>query len=104
MKKGIKEFLKDIIYYIVGGSIYAIAVTVFLSANQISPGGVTGVATILNYLFQLPIGATVFVINIPLFIIAFIKFGKGFIVKTVLATAITSGLLDIFDALLPKIK
>ena len=104
MKKGIKEFLKDIIYYIVGGSIYAIAVTVFLSANKISPGGVTGVATILKYLFQLPIGATVFIINIPLFIIAFIKFGKGFIIKTVLATAITSGLLDISDAVLPKIE
>ena len=94
MKKGIKEFLKDMVYYIVGGSIYAIAVTVFLSSNQISPGGVTGVATILNYLFNLPIGAMVFIINVPLFIIAFLKFGKGFIIKTVLATAITSGLLD----------
>ncbi len=104
MKKGIKEILKDFVYYLVGGTIYSIAVTVFLSSNQISPGGVTGVATILNYLFKLPIGATVFIINIPLFIIAFFKFGKGFIVKTVLATAITSGLLDVINALLPKVK
>ncbi len=100
----VKEFLKDIIYYIVGGSIYSVAVTTFLSVNEISPGGVTGIATFLNYLFDLPIGAMVFVINIPLFIIAFIKFGKGFIIKTAVATAVTSVLLDSLVLILPSPK
>ncbi len=104
MKQRVTEFLKDILYYAVGGSIYAVSVTVFLSANEISPGGITGVATILNYLFNLPIGATVFVINIPLFIVAFLKFGKDFILKTVIATGISSVLLDVFDLILPSIK
>lgn len=101
MRKKVKEFLKDIIYYIVGGSIYSVAIIVFLAANEISPGGVTGVATILNYLFALPIGVMVFVINIPLFIIAFLKFGKGFIIKTTIATAVVSLLLDFLVLFLP---
>ena len=73
MKTKIKEFLTDIIYYIVGGSIYAVSVTTFLAANEISPGGVTGIATVLNFLFNTPVGAVVFLINIPLFIVAFLK-------------------------------
>lgn len=100
----IKEFLKDIIYYIIGGCIYSVAVTVFLSANEISPGGVTGIATALNYIFSTPIGAVVFLINVPLFIIAFLKLGKGFIVKTAVATAIVSILLDSLAIVLPEMK
>ncbi len=104
MKSRIKEFLTDLIYYIVGGSIYAVAVTTFLSANEISPGGVTGIATVLNYLFQSPVGAVVFLINVPLFIVAFLKIGKGFILKTAIATAVTSVLLDFLVIFLPKMQ
>ncbi|MBQ3547124.1 MAG: YitT family protein [Clostridia bacterium] len=104
MKTRIKEFLKDIIYYIVGGSIYTVAVTTFLSANEISPGGVTGIATVLNFLLNTPIGGVVFLINVPLFIIAVFKFGKGFIIKTAIATAITSILLDLLVIVLPIMK
>ncbi len=104
MKSSVKELFKDFIYYIVGGGVYAVAVTLFLSANEISPGGITGVAAILNYLLKIPTGATVFLINIPLFIIAFLKFGKNFILKTVITTAIASAFIDISNAFLPDIK
>ena len=74
-RKRIFTFLTDILFYIAGGFIYSTAVLLFLSENGISPGGLTGIATILNYLFSLPIGAVVFVLNIPLLAAAFIKFG-----------------------------
>ena len=102
MKTKIKEFLTDIIYYIVGGSIYAVSVTTFLAANEISPGGVTGIATVLNFLFNTPVGAVVFLINIPLFMVAFLKIGKGFILKTAIATAVTALLLDFLVIVLPQ--
>lgn len=104
MKSGIKEFLKDVIYYIVGGSIYSVAVTTFLSSNEISPGGVTGIATVLNFLFKTPVGGVVFLINIPLFIVAFLKFGKDFILKTAIATTVVSLLLDSLVIILPKMQ
>ena len=46
----------DLLSFIAGGIIYSVAVLLFLSANEISPGGITGIATVLNYLFMLPIG------------------------------------------------
>lgn len=103
-RKRIFTFLTDILFYIAGGFIYSTAVLLFLSENGISPGGLTGIATILNYLFSLPIGAVVFVLNIPLLAAAFIKFGGIFIAKTAVATAILSLMLDISGLFLPTIK
>ena len=103
-RKRIFTFLTDILFYIAGGFIYSTAVLLFLSENGISPGGLTGIATILNYLFSLPIGAVVFVLNIPLLAAAFIKFGGIFIAKTAVATAIMSLTLDISGLFLPTIK
>jgi len=51
VNKKLKKFLIDILIYILGSFIYAVAVTTLISANQISPGGFTGIATLLNYLF-----------------------------------------------------
>ena len=100
----LKSFLWDFFFYLLGSSTYSVAVIMFLSANKISPGGLTGIATLLNYAFSLPIGTVVFVLNIPLLILGFLKFGKYFIIKTTIATVFVSTLLDIFEMILPKTK
>ena len=99
-----KSIVTDFLFYILGSIAYSIAVIMFLSANEISPGGLTGIATALNYLFHFPIGTVVFLLNIPVLIVGFLKFGKYFILKTAVATVIASVLLDIFEAFLPQPK
>ncbi len=96
--------ITDLFVYIIGGIIYSIAVLMFLSANEISPGGLTGIATVLNFLFDLPVGTVVFLLNIPLLIIGFMKFGGIFIFKTTIATAVISVILDIAETLLPSLN
>lgn len=93
----------DFLMFIVGGIIYSVAVLLFLSANEISPGGLTGIATVLNYLFMLPIGTVMFLLNIPILIIGFMKLGGVFILKTTVSTVIISIILDIAEAFLPVI-
>lgn len=100
----VKVFLGDFLFFIFGSIVYSIGVLTFLSSNEISPGGVTGIAIVLNYLFSLPIGLTVFLINIPLLIIGFFKFGKVFILKTAVATACISAVIDVFEFFLPSLK
>lgn len=104
MSRKAKAFIIDILFYVLGSGIYSAAVIMFLSNNEISPGGVTGVATVLNYLFDLPIGTVVFVLNIPVLVLGFIKFGGIFIVKTSVVTVLVSVILDIFEVTLPQIK
>ena len=71
IKKKIIRFLLDLMYYLIGCTLYAVAVTAFYAPNEISPGGITGIGTVLNYLFKLPIGAVVFVLNIPILALIF---------------------------------
>lgn len=104
MRKKLFSFITDIAFYIVGCGIYSIAVTMFISPNEISPGGLTGIATVLNYLFMLPTGIVLFLLNIPILILGFIKFGGIFITKTAIATTIISFMLEITENLLPEFK
>ncbi len=99
----LKVLFLDFLFFLLGSIIYSVAVLTFLSPNKISPGGVTGVATVINYLFSLPIGVTVFLINIPILVLGLIKFGKIFIIKTAVATAVVSAMLDLCEVFLPKL-
>lgn len=95
----LKVFLTDTAVYILGGVLYSISVNCFLSKNQILNGGFTGFATVTNYLFGLPIGTVIFLLNIPLFIISYKKLGMRFVLSSFWATFIMSALIDIGDFL-----
>lgn len=87
---------KDYLVIVLGAAAYALSVDFFTAPNEIAPGGVTGIATMLNYLFDMPIGAAVLVLNIPLFIWGAVESGWRFILRTVIATALVSLLIDAF--------
>lgn len=91
----------DLLLYFAGGFLYAAAVNVFLAPNEILLGGFTGVATVLNHLLGTPIGTVVFLLNVPLFVIAYFKFGFSFIIRTVIATFFSSVLIDVTALFLP---
>lgn len=91
----VKEFLIDTFIFAIGGILYSVAINCFLSKNNILNGGFTGIATILNFLFELPIGTVIFIMNIPLFLIAFKKLGVRFVLRTVWATLINSACIDL---------
>ena len=97
-----KRYVKDILYWVTGCSIYSFAVTALITPNKISPGGFTGVATALGYLSGLPSGSVLLVLNIPLLIFAFKKMGGGFILKTVAVTFLLSFTLNVAENIVPE--
>lgn len=100
-KETAKKAAIDFLYFSAGGALYALSVDMFTAPNGILLGGFTGIGTILNYLFSVPIGAAVFLLNVPLFLTAFHKFGFRFIVKTVLATFLMALFMDVFALFVP---
>jgi uncharacterized membrane-anchored protein YitT (DUF2179 family) len=56
---------------IVGSALMAVGLKVFSAPNRIAPGGVIGIATILNYVTGLRLGMLVLMMNIPLLIMAY---------------------------------
>ncbi len=91
----------EILETILGAFIMAIAVSLFLLPNELSSGGFSGIATILYYLFNFPVGTTIIVLNVPLFIFATLKIGKRFLLKSLLGTLSLSVFIDILEKLTP---
>ena len=77
--------LRDILLTVVGTVIYALGVYIFTAPNQIAPGGVSGLATVINFLTGAPIGLVTAAINLPLLILGWIYLGKTFILKTMIS-------------------
>ena len=96
-KKEIKKFIFEILETILGAFIMSASVSLFLLPNELSSGGFSGIATILYYIFKLPVGTTIIVLNIPLFILATFKIGKKFLAKSLIGTLSMSIFIDILD-------
>ena len=79
----------------------AVGVSLFLLPNHLSSGGESGIATIVYYLFNMSMGTTILVINIPLFLISMYKLGKYFLIKSVIGTVSLSMFIDILDKIKP---
>jgi len=93
----IKKWLKEIAYMIIGCLIMAVGTSLFLLPNKLSSGGFSGIATIIYYLFHMPLGITILVLNIPLFIMAFIRIGKETTIKGMIGTILLSFFIDMFE-------
>lgn len=94
MKKKVFDTVVDYLIIFAGALLYALAVNIFTSPNDIAPGGLTGVSTMLNHVFGLPIGIMILVLNIPLFIWGAVENGKKFLTKTIVATVFISIVID----------
>lgn len=78
-----------------GSALYAVCFNCFFQPNYISMGGFTGVAQIVNRLIPLmPVGVTVIVLNVPLFLIGVRKLGLGLLISSLYAMAVGSLMID----------
>ena len=80
---------------LVGSLIGAVAYPTFLVPNAIAPGGLSGLAIILNHLFGTPVGTMSLLMNIPLFIVGYRAMGKIFAFRSLIATVLFSLLIDL---------
>lgn len=96
-----KRIVIEIMGTILGSFVMALGVSLFLLPNQLSSGGLAGIATITYYLLNIPMGTAILVLNIPLFVIAVYKLGKSFFIKSIVGTITLSYFIDILDKFPP---
>lgn len=87
--------VKNLIFILIGTIVTALAMNIFIINAQLLNGGVTGVALILQYLFKIPTGLTVLILNIPLFIMSYFYLGRSFTIMTIIGTLTLSAALVI---------
>ncbi|GKQ42363.1 membrane protein [Companilactobacillus sp. RD055328] len=68
--------LIQLIFILVGLELIAMSVTLFYAPHSIAAGGATGVSILLNELFNIPLAATLLVLNIIMLILSYIFLGK----------------------------
>ena len=85
-----KKLVFDYVVITIASFVYAVGVTLFLDPNSLAPGGITGVAIILNRLIGLETGTWMMLINIPILLLGVWKFGLRFILSTLYCTVMMS--------------
>ncbi len=94
------EFIKiskEILGTLIGAFVMAAGTSLLLLPNQLSSGGIAGIATIFYYLFNIPMGTTILAFNVPLFAFAGYKMGKLFFIKSMIGTISFSIFIDMLD-------
>ena len=107
MKKIIKLIdwnIKDVIKMLIGSIMFCLAVNIFVVPNNLYTGGVLGIAQLIRSIivdiFDFKIsfdfsGILYYVMNIPLFFLAYKKLSKTFFVRTLLVISIQTVMLSL---------
>jgi len=88
--------LKNALRIFIGCAIMALAYALFLIPHHFVPGGVSGIAIILNYFANLPVGALIMVLNVPIFLLGLKTMGKKYVINSLAGMIVSSVLIDFF--------
>lgn len=84
----------DYLIIFIGVNLTALALVWFLIPNKIAAGGVSGLATVLYYLWRWPVGLVILLVNLPLFLACLLLFGPRFGMKTFFGTVLLAVVVE----------
>lgn len=85
---------------VLGSAIFAAGFAFFLQPNDLSPGGISGLALLLVELTGFgSVGLISILMNLPLFILGGLKIGRRFFVGSLIGMVLSSMLIDGFAAM-----
>ena len=85
---------KQIGYLLTANVGYALALNLFYVGNNIAAGGLAGIGTVLNYFLSVPVGVTVFVLNIPIVLWGLTIKGKRYVLTSMITVGVYSAIVD----------
>ncbi len=94
---GIKKYLTIFL----GAIFYAAGISLFLNPNDLAPGGVTGIAILLNRFVDVETGTLILLLNVPIILLGIWKFGWKFILSTIYSLFMISMLTNLMEYIGP---
>ena len=102
-KYGWRTAGRDLLHDVVGSILYAAGIYTFAATANFAPGGITGIAMIINhYVPFLRIGLLSLIINVPVAIVCYRLLGRVFFFKSVKSMLISALFLDLVFPLFPQ--
>ena len=89
------EILKKYAVITIASFINAVAISSFIDPNNMAPGGVSGIAIIINRFLPVETGTLIFILNVPILLLAIYKFGLRFTISTIYSIAVISVITNI---------
>ena len=96
-----KHIVKDYFYIFLGSLLMSVSYSFFMVPNGFVVGGVGGLGIVLSKLTAASIGTWITGLNILLLLIGFIFLGKSMGFRTVVCTLLFTGIVDLFELLVP---
>jgi len=93
----VKKHVTPVLLIVLGCTIMGLSYSLFLIPHHFVPGGVSGIAIILNYFFRLPVGGMIILLNIPIFLFGLRTMGKKYVLKSLVGMILSSVLIDVFN-------
>jgi len=93
-KKQIKRFVFNTLLIMSGSMICGLAYSLFIIPHHFVPGGVSGIAIILNYFFMIPVGAQIIILNIPILFLGWRIMGKKYTLSSIIGMCSSSLTID----------
>lgn len=82
--------IKKYSFLMLGAILASVGLEIFLIPNNIIDGGIVGISIILSYLTNLPLGAFIFILNLPFLFIGYKQIGKTFVISTLFSVTVLS--------------
>ncbi|HEY2493138.1 MAG TPA: YitT family protein [Paenibacillus sp.] len=84
------KLLVRIFTMIIGATLVAVALEIFLVPNNIIDGGITGISIMFSHLFGIPIGVFLLLLNLPFLFLGYKQIGKTFALSTLFSVVVMS--------------
>ncbi len=95
-----REEIGDLLFIVLGSIFLGLSYALFLIPNHIVPGGLGGLAIVINYLTKISVGIGYVILNIPVFILGIKNLGKRYGIKSLLGIISSSFFIDFFNKFL----
>lgn len=97
------KIIRDYFAITVGAAIMGLGIGIFLVDAHVVPGGVSGLSMTLSYITngKIPVGVTMWVLNLPLFLWGIKELGKHFGTRTFFGFTLNSFFIDFFRGDIP---
>lgn len=95
-KPSIKERLGSMALVVIGCVIMGLSYALFLIPHHFVPGGVSGLAIMINYFGHYPVGLLIIFLNIPVFFLGLKTMGRKYVLSSLGGMILSSVLIDFF--------
>ena len=92
-----RQQIKDMMFILMGISMYSFGFTAFILPDKIVMGGVAGLSALIYYAFEIPPAISLWVINVVLLALAFKALNRQFTIRTIIGVTLMSTIIGIMQ-------